>query len=345
MAQRHFRGSKLAVLAGLAMLWHNWEGNSILLAWIVGTALSILPTMVLLARRGVRLTAAPQWRVLRRLGRASVSNIWLNNTLQVPPAGVADTGHMAAVRPQRWRFLHCLVHRVLMSLVPTHLTTALFAVGAADPRGLAVKVRFTLRTCLLGGLVGVPVVVLGAHTLLRLFGSAYVTRATLALQVLAVGYFGSVLKAHFIALCRIFERTTLAAVFASAGNVVRLTAAVAGALVGGLFGLSVALVAVMCAEGLVLSPVVWAVVAVRSSTARSSCPIAKPERHQHPRRPATVRESPCRGAPGRIQANPCVLSHPDPHPAGAGDPPGRGHKARQSRQRGADQPRCRRAAA
>ena len=94
--------------------------------------------------------------------------------------------------------------------------------------------------------------------MLSLFGPAYATRATLPLQVLAVGYFGAVLKAHFIALCRIFKRTTLAAVFASAGNVVRLAAAVAGALVGGLIGLSVALVAVMCAEGLVLSPVVWA---------------------------------------------------------------------------------------
>jgi O-antigen/teichoic acid export membrane protein len=253
-----FAVAKLAALAGLVMLWHEWKGTSILLAWIVGTALSMLPAMVLLARRGVRLTAAPQWRALRRLGRASVSNTWLNNTLQVPRLALPILVTWLLSAPSGGAFYIAWSIAILMSLVPTHLTTALFAVGAADPRGLAAKARFTLRICLLGGLVGVPVVVLCAHQLLRLFGSAYATRATLPLQVLAVGYFGSVLKAHFIALCRIFERTTLAAVFASAGNVVRLAAAVAGALVGGLVGLSVALVAVMCAEGLVVSPVVWA---------------------------------------------------------------------------------------
>ena len=253
-----FAAAKLAALAGLAMLWHVWAGISILLAWIVGTALSILPAMVLLARQGVRLTAAPQWRALRRLGRASVSNTWLNTALQVPRLTLPILVTWLLSAPSGGAFYVAWSIATLTSLVPTHLTTALFAVGAADPRGLAAKVRFTLRTCLLGGLVGVPVVILAAHPLLRLFGPAYATRATLPLQVLAVGYFGAVLKAHFIALCRIFKRTTLAAVFASAGNVVRLAAAVAGALVGGLIGLSVALVAVMCAEGLVLSPVVWA---------------------------------------------------------------------------------------
>lgn len=253
-----FAVAKLAALAGLVLLWHRWEGDSILLAWVVGTALSMLPTMVVLARRGIRLTAAPQWRALRRLGRASASNTWLNNTLQVPRLAlpILVTGLMSAASGGAFYVAWSIV--TLMTLMPTHLTTALYAVGAADPRGLAAKVRFTLRTCMLVGLIGVPVVVLGAHPLLRLFGSAYADQATLPLQLLAVGYFGSVLKAHFVALCRIFERITLASAYATAGTVVRLAAAVGGALAGGLFGLSVAMLAAWCAEGLVVSPVVWA---------------------------------------------------------------------------------------
>ena len=182
-----FAVAKLAALAGLVMLWHKWEGNSILIAWIVGTALSVVPATVLLARREVRLTAAPQWRALRRLGRASVSNTWLNNTLQVPRLAlpVLVTGLMSATSGGAFYVAWSIA--TLMTLVPTHLTTALYAVGAADPRGLATKVRFTLRTCMLGGLAGVPVVVLGAHPLLRLFGSAYAARATLPLQPLALG--------------------------------------------------------------------------------------------------------------------------------------------------------------
>ena len=270
-----FAAAKLAVLAGLAMVWQKWEDTSILLAWIAGTALSMLPAMVVLSRRGIRLTAAPQWKALRRLGRASVSNTWLNNTLQLPRLAlpILVTWLLSASSGGAFYVAWSIV--TVMSLVPTHLTTALFAVGAADTRGLAARARFTLRTCLLGGLIGVPVVVLGAHSLLRMFGSAYATRATLTLQVLAVGYFASVLKAHFIALCRIFERTTLAAAFASVGSAVRLGAAVAGALVGGLFGLAVALMAVMCAEGLVVAPVVWA-------TLRGRMPLGRARRAPSP---------------------------------------------------------------
>ena len=278
-----FAVAKLAALAGLVMLWHKWEGNSILIAWIVGTALSVVPATVLLARREVRLTAAPQWRALRRLGRASVSNTWLNNTLQVPRLAlpVLVTGLMSATSGGAFYVAWSIA--TLMTLVPTHLTTALYAVGAADPRGLATKVRFTLRTCMLGGLAGVPVVVLGAHPLLRLFGSAYAARATLPLQLLALGYFGSVLKAHYIALCRIFERITQAAVFATAATVARLAAAAAGALAGGLFGLSVALLAVMCAEGLVVSPVVWAALRGRMPARRAPrAPAGRPGKHRRP---------------------------------------------------------------
>ena len=75
-----------------------------------GAALSILLAMVLLARRGVRLTAAPQWRALRRIGRASVSNTWLNNALQVPRLTLPIL--VTWLLPlQRRRVLRCLVHR------------------------------------------------------------------------------------------------------------------------------------------------------------------------------------------------------------------------------------------
>ena len=119
--------------------------------------------MVLLARRGVRLTAAPQWRALRRLGRASVGDTWLNNALQVPRLTLPILVTWLLSAPSGGAFWVAWSIATLTSLVPTHLTTALFAVGAADPRGLAAKVRFTLRTCLLGGLVGVPVVILAAR--------------------------------------------------------------------------------------------------------------------------------------------------------------------------------------
>jgi hypothetical protein len=73
-----------------------------------------------------------------------------------------------------------------------------------------------------------------------------------------LGYFGSVLKNHYIALCRISGRVTRAAIFATVALAVRMAAATAGALADGLVGLSVALLVVMCAEGAYAMPALWA---------------------------------------------------------------------------------------
>ena len=131
---------------------------------------------------------------------------------------------------------------------------AAHAASTADPSGLAAKVRMTLRISMLGGLVGVPLVIICAHPLLRLFGPQYADRATVPLQLMILGYFGSVLKNHYIALCRISGRITKAAVFATVTLVIRLAAVIAGGVAGGLTGVAVALLVVMCAEGLYAVP-------------------------------------------------------------------------------------------
>jgi O-antigen/teichoic acid export membrane protein len=249
-----FAVAKLAALAGLVLVWHDRFGGSVLGAWIVGTAVPAVPVMVVLRRHGTRLLAPPRWRALRHLGRASAGNIWLNNALQGPRLAVplVVTGVLSAAHSGAFYVAWTIV--TLASLLPNHFATALYAAGAGGERGLPGKLRFTLRTCLLGGVIGVPLVVLFARPLLRLFGPAYAAGGTLPLQVLALGYFGSVVANHYIALCRIEERITRGAVFATVTAAARLVAVAAGAAAGGLAGLSLALLAVMCAEGAYATP-------------------------------------------------------------------------------------------
>jgi O-antigen/teichoic acid export membrane protein len=253
-----FALGKLGALGGLVLLWHDRLGTSILAAWTAGTALSIVPVVILLQRRGVRLLVKPEWRALRRLGRASISNTWLNSMLQAPvlTMPILVTGLLSAADGGAFYVAWTIV--TIAVLLPYHFTTALYAASAADPRGLAAKLGVTLRTCALGGLIGVPLVIVCAHPLLRLFGSAYATRAALPLELLIPGYFGSVMKNHYIALCRISGRLTRAGIFATVSTAVRLTAAAAGAVTGGLAGLSLALLLVMYAEGIFAAPTVWA---------------------------------------------------------------------------------------
>jgi O-antigen/teichoic acid export membrane protein len=253
-----FAVAKLGALAALVMLWYDKFGTSIPAAWTVGTALSMVPVAVLLRRRGMQLFGAPQWRALWRLARASVSNTWLNNALLLPGLALPllVTGMLSAADGGAFYVAWTVV--TIMSLLSYHFTTALYAAGAADPRGLTAKLRFTLRISMLTGLVAVPLVIVCAHPLLRVFGPAYAARAAVPLEVLALGYFGSVVKHHYIALGRISGRLTRVGIFATVAAAARLGAAAAGAVTGGLTGLSLALLAVMCAEGIVAAPAVWA---------------------------------------------------------------------------------------
>jgi len=260
-----FAVGKLIALAGLVVLWHDKLGTPILAAWTVGTALSLLPVAILMRRRGVRLLVRPQWRALRRLGRASVSNTWLNNALQFPVLAMPMlvTGLLKGADGGAFYVASTVV--MIGVMLPYHFTTALYAASSADPSGLTAKLRLTLRICMLGGLVGVPTVIVCAHPLLELFGPQYAARASVPLQLMILGYFGSVLKNHYIALCRISGRITRAAVFATVALAVRMAAATAGAIAGGLVGLSVGLLVVMCAEGVYAMPTLWAALRGRTS--------------------------------------------------------------------------------
>ncbi len=249
-----FAVTKLAALAGFTALWHDQLGTSILTAWVAGTALSLAVAAALLRLRGIKLLSRPQWARLRDIGRASMRNTWLNNTLQAPNliGPLLVTGLLGAEAGGAFYVAYTVLG--IATMLSFHFSTALYAANAADPGGLAVKLRFTLRVCLLCGVACVPLVIAFAHPLLRVFGPQYAARAALPLVLMMAAYFGSVLKNNYVALLRIAGDITKAAVYSTATCVVRLAAMTAGALAGGLVGVSVALLVSMSVEGLYTVP-------------------------------------------------------------------------------------------
>jgi O-antigen/teichoic acid export membrane protein len=249
-----FAVTKLAALAGFTALWHDQLGTSILTAWVAGTALSLAAVAALLRLRGIRLLTPPRWAVLWGIGRSGASNTWLNNALQAPSliGPMLVTGLLGAEQGGAFYVAYTVLGIAIM--LSFHFTTALYAANAADPGGLAVKLRFTLRMCLLGGLVGVPLIVVAARPLLHVFGAQYAALATLPLIVMVASYFGSVLKNHYVALLRIADKITTAAVYSTVTGVIRLAAMTAGGLADGLLGVSVALLVSTTAEGLYTIP-------------------------------------------------------------------------------------------
>jgi O-antigen/teichoic acid export membrane protein len=253
-----FGASKLGllVLAGLGLAGGpGRQGWTIYGVWLVGNVVS-LAFLAVVAFRRVQTRAAgvprPEWGALRGLGRAAVGHHLLNLSLQ--------TSHLAlpllvtallSATANAYFYVAWMVGGFVF-IIPVALTMAVFAVGARDPEALAPKLRFTLGLAFGLGLLATVVLVVGARPLLSLFGPAYADQAASCLRILACGVFPLILKDHFVAVCRVEGRLGRAALVAAGGAGLELGAAAAGALAGGLPGLSLGWVAALCLEGVVL---------------------------------------------------------------------------------------------
>jgi O-antigen/teichoic acid export membrane protein len=249
-----FAAVKLAALPAAAMILHDEFGFGILVAWVGGTALSLVPVAVRLSLTGSAVLPRPDWAVLRGLGRTALAHNWLNIAITVPLTLIPVLVTIVVSASANAAFYAAWTLSGFLKIVPTHLSTVLFAVAAADPQVIARKLRLTLRLSLLIGLPAMAVLGLFAHLALSMFGPGYARAATLPLELLVIGYLPGIPKMHYMAVCRATGRIPRAAAILTAAAVAEVTAAVLGGESGGLKGLSIALLAVYIVEGLVTTP-------------------------------------------------------------------------------------------
>lgn len=245
---------KLLVLPAAAIVLHDEFGVGILLAWVVGTAVSLVPVAIRLRFTGATIAPRPDWAVLRGLGRTALAHNWLNLAITVPQTLIPVLVTIVVSPSANAAFYAAWTLSGFLKIVPTHLSTVLFAVAAADPQVIARKLRFTLRLSLLIGIPGMVVLGLGAHLALSMFGPGYARAATLPLELLVIGYLPGIPKVHYMAVCRATGRIPRAAAVLTGAAVTEVVAAAVGGATDGLKGLSFALLAVFIVEGLVTTP-------------------------------------------------------------------------------------------
>lgn len=248
--------AKLLILPATTMVLHNGVGVGITFSWVAGTALSLVPLAVRLRLSGVNILPSPDWRLLRGLGKSALAHSWLNLSISVPwmllpvmvTLIVSPTANAAFyVAWQLTNFLY---------IIPTHLSTVLFAIAAAEPQVVARKLRFALRLSFLIGLPGMAILGLGAHLALGIFGAAYARTATLPLLLLIIGYLPAIPRSTYIAVCRADGKVAHAAAVLTTTAVIKLTFAAIGGAEGGLRGLSFGLLGGALIEGLATAPAV-----------------------------------------------------------------------------------------
>ena len=184
-----FATIKLVILIGVGKLVLDASGVTIYVTWLLGNLISLALLAVLLVVRYKFRFVRPNWEVLRGLRKATLGHFALNLALQAPSLllPLVVTTMLSATANGSFYISWMIASFIFM--VPTALSTVLFAVSAADTSVLAQKIRQTLGISLLIGLVANFFLFLLAPAILSLFGPQYVEHAVSVLRILALGAF------------------------------------------------------------------------------------------------------------------------------------------------------------
>ena len=194
-----FAVSKLALLPILIWAWSSQSGMELVVAWMGGLAISLATLGVQLAK----LTKGQSSRLdLQRIldkRRLVMGHHWLNLSIQSPrlilPVLVAIIVGPAA----NAAFTAAFLVVSFVNVIPSQLSTVLFALAPGDEADLHLQVRKTMRICLVISVVTAPLFVIFAPLILRIFGHDYVTAAA-ALAILGFATYPQTIKAHYVAI-------------------------------------------------------------------------------------------------------------------------------------------------
>ena len=251
-----FAIAKLLMLPVSSFILHDALGLDITFSWVTGMALSLVPVVIWLRLSRAPILPRPDWRLLQGLGKTALAHNWLNLAISVPVLLMPVLVTVTVSASANAAFYVAWMLAGFLYLIPTNLSTVLFAIAAADPGMIARKLRFSLRLSFVIGVMGMAVLGIGAHLVLSIFGASYARTATLPLRLLIIGYLPMIPRTHFVAVCRAQGRIPRAAVILTIGAAMEVMGAVVGGMLNGLVGLSAALLLVRLIEGLMTAPAV-----------------------------------------------------------------------------------------
>lgn len=246
--------------------------------WPIGNLFSLLLiAALLLYKRGQHWSIqsySPRWLLLRKLGLAAVRHHLLNLTLQFPALmlPVLVTALLSA-KMNAWFYVSWMIANFVF-LVPNTLTIVLHAVNSAQQATLTQKARATVALGLAVSLLATLVLQFAPHLVLSVFGATYADQASWCLRVLVLAAFPLLIKNHYISICRIQDRITQAMINMVPGGILELAAAVLGAYLYGLMGLSLGWVVAISIEALFQCRTVYRIISGGTHIVSDAVPVA-----------------------------------------------------------------------
>jgi O-antigen/teichoic acid export membrane protein len=158
-----------------------------------------------------------------------------------------------------------------VNVIPSQLSTVLFALAPGDEAALRHQVRKTMRICRLLSVVSAVLFFFLAGIILKVFGHDYV-RATTALIIVGLTTYPQSIKAHYVAIARVRGWMQVAAFRTTVGALLEIGLAAAGAHVHGLTGLATGYLVATLTETILFSPSVFGVLRAAHAPSRRAAP-------------------------------------------------------------------------
>ena len=230
--------------------------SGVLWAWLAGALVSAALVVRPLARQVGGPLRTPQRGLISRHAKSAWSHHVLNLTTAAPRYALPVLVTAFLTPAVNADFYISVLLIGFAYIVPVHLSTALFAVGARDHGTLARSIRRVNRALVAVGLASGLIFWLGGPLLLRLFGPDYGGASSVLAILGAVTMFGGV-KPVYVAACRVNGDLGRAALVTSIAGLAELGAPLVALLAGGgITTVAVAWAGTMVVEAALLWPIV-----------------------------------------------------------------------------------------
>jgi O-antigen/teichoic acid export membrane protein len=273
-----FAVSKLALLPVLIWAWASASGMELVVAWLAGLAISSVTLGLQLRKLTCGQSSRLEFRPLLAKRHLMVGHHWLNLSIQSPRLLLSVLVVLIIGPSANAAFTAAFLVVGFVNVIPSQLSTVLFALAPGDEAALRQQVRKTMRICRLLSFLSAVFFFIFAGLILRIFGHDYL-QATTALIILSLTTYPQSLKAHYVAIARVRGHMQSAAFRTTVGACLEVGCAAAGAYVHGLTGLAVGYLVATLTEAVLFSPSVFGVLrAAHAPSRRVAAPAEPPKR-------------------------------------------------------------------
>ena len=264
-----FAVSKLALLPVLIWAWASQSGMELVVAWLAGLAISLVTLGVQLFRLTGGQSSRLDFERIFEKRRLVMGHHWLNLSIQSPRLVLPVLVAIIVGPRANAAFTAAFLVVSFVNVIPSQLSTVLFALAPGDEEDLHLQVRKTMRICLVISIATAPLFVIFAGLILRVFGHDYET-ATAALAIFGFATYPQTIKAHYVAIARVRGRMQNAALWTLVGGCLEVGFSAVGAIEHGLTGLAIAYMGAVIIEAIVFSPSVFGVIRKTDVAAQKS---------------------------------------------------------------------------